>query len=65
MSHPTEEEIFLFDLQGFLILEGVLDDSLRKELLARVHDYEVRDYEDSWRVNEMSQPTRKGDEHQR
>ena len=54
MSHPTEEEIFLFDLQGFLILEGVLDDSLRKELLARVHDYELRDYEDSWRVTQTA-----------
>ena len=60
MSKPTTEELYLFDLQGFFLLEGVLDDGPRQELLASVHDYERRDFEDAWKANPDSQSTLQG-----
>lgn len=48
MHEVTEEERFLFDLQGFLILRGAIDTNLVEALDAAVVENEAKDHDESW-----------------
>ena len=48
MSQVEIGERFLFDLQGFLLLRGVLEVGECQRLRQVVHDLEGRQYEDAW-----------------
>ena len=45
---PTAEETFLFDMQGFLLLRGVLSLGAVAALRARLLELEAADYPDEW-----------------
>ncbi|MCJ8331371.1 MAG: phytanoyl-CoA dioxygenase family protein [Lentisphaeria bacterium] len=64
MELPSEEDIFLFDLQGFLHLKNVLDLESRESLLEKTLDYQSRDFDDKWCTNETSQRTKEISEQQ-
>jgi hypothetical protein len=49
---PTAEETFLFDMQGFLLLRGVLSLGAVAALRARLLELEAADYPDEW-MDEM------------
>jgi hypothetical protein len=48
MTEVTIEEQFLFDLQGFLVLRGVLSESECAHYLETLQRLERREYEDRW-----------------
>ena len=48
MHGVTDEERFLFDLQGFLILRGAIDRDLIEALDAAVVANEAKDHDESW-----------------
>ena len=43
-----DEHTFLFDLQGYIILRGVLSQTECDEILGVLRDLESREYEDTW-----------------
>ena len=48
MGAVSIEDKFLFDLQGFLVVPGVLAPAECERLLASLRQLEARDYEDAW-----------------
>ncbi|MCH2665391.1 hypothetical protein MK139_13730, partial [bacterium] len=48
MGQVTEEEKFLFDIQGFLILRGAIDRDLIESLDAAVVENEATEHDESW-----------------
>lgn len=60
--HPTPEEKFLFDLQGFLLIENVLDADTVALYLEKTRELEEKDYQDRWRerseFGDACQPTK-------
>ena len=48
MHEVTEEERFLFDLQGFLILRAAIDRKLIDALDAAVVENEAKEHDESW-----------------
>ena len=48
MSQVTDEEKFLFDIQGFLILRGAIDRDLIEALDAAVVENEATEHDESW-----------------
>ncbi|HAA75582.1 TPA: hypothetical protein DCE37_10705, partial [Candidatus Latescibacteria bacterium] len=56
----SDEHRFLFDLQGYILLEGVLTVAECNEILAVLRRLEDREYEDVWMesVEGTGRPTR-------
>ena len=48
MHEVTDEEKFLFDIQGFLILRGAVDRNLVEALDRAVVENEAKDHDESW-----------------
>ena len=48
MHEVTAAERFLFDIQGFLILRGVIDHSLIDALDSAIIENEAKDHDESW-----------------
>ena len=48
MTEVTDEEKFLFDIQGFLILRGAIDQNLIGALDEAVVENEAADHDESW-----------------
>jgi ectoine hydroxylase-related dioxygenase (phytanoyl-CoA dioxygenase family) len=48
MSEVTEDEKFLFDIQGFLILRGAIEQDLISALDSAVVENEAKDHDESW-----------------
>ena len=65
MSDIPLEDRFLFDLQGFIVLRGVLSASECDELLGILQNLEAQDYMDTWQENLpegiKGRPTRESD----
>jgi hypothetical protein len=51
MHKVTNEEKFLFDIQGFLILRGATDSNLVEALDRAVVENEALDHDESWADN--------------
>ena len=48
MTEVTDDEKFLFDIQGFLILRGAIEQGLVSALDRAVVENETKDHDESW-----------------
>lgn len=60
--YPTEEEKFIFDLQGFLLIKNVIEVESIQRILDKTRYLEQQNYQDRWRENsefgDACQPTK-------
>lgn len=48
LAEPTPSQTYLFDLQGFYLLRGVLSAADCARICDRLHELEAADYEDAY-----------------